>query len=352
MVDDERATSATLDAVAATHPVFLLSWSGHVALLNSKALRRLQISESEADPAGGVFSRGENGSQLSGLAYEYACTRLVQGLFAETPIAGHARWLAEFATSAVEHRVTTVQLMPDLQPRVVRELVANPALAVRIRIIDMPLNVTQWTPDRVTRPASETVSFSGLKIILDGAPIERWSRLRQPYADRPTTSGHLNFTPHALQDILRRAMAAGEPPMIHASGDAAVDAALDALEATGGTRWAPLRPRIEHADGFGVEHVERARRMGIIVVQNPSHFSLATGWKERLGASRVQHYQQVRMILEAGIPLAFGSDGPFNPFLNIMFATTNPTNPSQAVDGPSGPPGVHVRLGGGRTTRA
>ena len=31
------------------------------------------------------------------------------------------------------------------------------------------------------------------------------------------------------------------------------------------------------------------------------------------------------------MPFAIGSDGPMNPFLNIMFAAMNPTNPSQAL---------------------
>ena len=29
--------------------------------------------------------------------------------------------------------------------------------------------------------------------------------------------------------------------------------------------------------------------------------------------------------------MAFGSDGPLNPFLGILFAVTNPTNPPEAV---------------------
>ena len=33
----------------------------------------------------------------------------------------------------------------------------------------------------------------------------------------------------------------------------------------------------------------------------------------------------------AGIPLAFGSDGPINPYLNIMFATIDASNPPEAL---------------------
>jgi predicted amidohydrolase YtcJ len=39
----------------------------------------------------------------------------------------------------------------------------------------------------------------------------------------------------------------------------------------------------------------------------------------------------LRSLIEAGIPVALGSDGPMNPFLNIMFAITDPSNPPEAI---------------------
>jgi predicted amidohydrolase YtcJ len=41
--------------------------------------------------------------------------------------------------------------------------------------------------------------------------------------------------------------------------------------------------------------------------------------------------QPVRSLIEAAIPLALGSDGPMNPFLNIMYATLHPYNPKEAI---------------------
>jgi predicted amidohydrolase YtcJ len=41
--------------------------------------------------------------------------------------------------------------------------------------------------------------------------------------------------------------------------------------------------------------------------------------------------QPLRSLIEAGIPVALGSDGPMNPFLNIMLATIHPYNPKEAV---------------------
>ncbi len=41
--------------------------------------------------------------------------------------------------------------------------------------------------------------------------------------------------------------------------------------------------------------------------------------------------QTLRSLIDAGIPVALGSDGPMNPFLNIMFATIHPSNPKEAI---------------------
>lgn len=94
--------------------------------------------------------------------------------------------------------------------------------------------------------------------------------------------------------------------------------------------WQPLRPRIEHGDMFEPAHVERAKRLGVVVVQNPAHFMLGPLMKARLG-DRAARTTMVKSIVRSGVPFALGSDGPINPFLNIMFATINEGNPQEAL---------------------
>ena len=77
--------------------------------------------------------------------------------------------------------------------------------------------------------------------------------------------------------------------------------------------------------------IARVKGLGMVVVQNPLHFMLAEFNAARLGPQRVASMQPMKSLLDAGIPIAIGSDGPMNPFLNIMAATTHPTNPKEAV---------------------
>lgn len=57
VLDDPRATRATLDAVAADHPVVLTAWTGHGTLFNTAALRRLQVRDDGRAGAGGASLR-------------------------------------------------------------------------------------------------------------------------------------------------------------------------------------------------------------------------------------------------------------------------------------------------------
>jgi hypothetical protein len=191
-------------------------------------------------------------------------------------------------------------------------------------------DLADWKGPSPRQTSAGTVTVSGTKWILDGTPVERLMFMREPYTDAPSTRGRLNFPVADLRQFLTRALAAGEQPMFHAVGDAAIDAVLDGLDATGGAKWAPLRPRIEHGDMLEPGHFDRANRLGVVLVQNPAHFMIAPIMHARMGP-RTSRTEMVKTIVAAGIPFAIGSDGPMNPFLNMMFAAVNATNPAEAL---------------------
>ncbi len=332
---DSRATRTTLDRVSAGHPLLLEAWTGHGIIANSEAFRKLGIREDEADPPGGHFIRSTDGRTLTGLAEEYAGYLLRRRLGMLADPAAQLRMFEALAQESAAFGITSLQAVMTAYPvETASERLAAADLRVRIRLIDFPLSaMARWRPRKpFVRPSTPPlVTISGTKWILDGTPVERLMFLRAPYADSPSTRGRLNFPNGELRAFLQRALNAHEQPLLHAGGDDSIDATLDALEASGGTRWKPLRPRIEHADLLGAEDFARISRMGVIVVQNPSHFMIPAVMEARFGANRARQTAQVKNIVAAGLPFALGSDGPLNPFLNIMFATLNPTNPSQQL---------------------
>jgi len=334
VLEDPRATRATLDPLTADHPLMLHAWTGHGAIFNTAALRVLGVSETEPDPPGGFFGRMPDGRTLTGLAHEYADYDLRRRLTMIPERATQVKAFETFAREAASLGITTVQAVMTAYPAAeAAAWIDGAGLPIRMRLIDFPMTAMKdWRApvSRRTRTESPLVTISGTKWIIDGTPIERLALLRAPYADAKT-SGRQNFSGVDLREFLRRASDAREQPLLHAVGDGAIAAVLDALQDTGGARWQLLRPRIEHGDMLQAADFDRATRMGVTIVQNPSHFMIAPLLQQRLGPERTSRTDQIKAMIAAGVPFALGSDGVLNPFLNITFAAMNPTNPSQAL---------------------
>jgi predicted amidohydrolase YtcJ len=333
VLDDPKATRPVLDAAAPSHPVLLTAWTEHGTFFNTAALRRLQIRDDEADPPGGFYLRAPGSRTLTGIAHEYADWIPRQRLSMMPDDEAQISSLRRAGTAAVGLGITSIQAMAMNRPAadLARAAVAAD-LPIRVRVIDFPMaGMAAWRePASASAKGSTRVTVSGVKWILDGTPIERLMLLREPYTDQPATRGRRNFELAEVTAFLKRALDRREQPMFHAVGDQAIDDVLTALEASGGEAWQPLRPRIEHGDMLEPGHFERAKRLGVTIVQNPSHFMLPAVMGPRLGP-RTARVTLMKTTIAAGVPVALGSDGPLNPYLNLMFASINANNPGEAM---------------------
>ena len=118
---------------------------------------------------------------------------------------------------------------------------------------------------------------------------------------------------------------------LHAVGDAETDRLVDMmLSIAPAEAWRAKRVRMEHGDGIRSETLEKVRRLGIVVVQNPTHLALPLVD----GRPMIDHPALLKTLLSNGIALAFGSDGgpaEANPFLNLMLAIQYPGQPTEAL---------------------
>jgi predicted amidohydrolase YtcJ len=335
-LSDPELGRAALDRIAPGRRVKLAAWTGHGNILSSPALQALGIGDRDPDPPFGRYGRTPDG-RVDGHLEEYADVRAGRAM---TALAGRAAVVASLratAEEAVGFGITSIQAMANSVPASqLAGMLTEAATPIRWRVVSFPVALREQD-DReslaaLPRHPSPLVTIAGMKWILDGTPIERLAAMNEPYADRAGWTGRLNLSPSDIETVLRRALDTSDQPMFHIVGDRGIDVLFSAMERLApAERWQQIRPRIEHGEFLTASRAARAKRLGIINVQNPAHFTIRDEMRARFGAERAETAQPVRSLVESGLPFALGSDGPMNPFLNMMFAVTHPNNPREAL---------------------
>ncbi|HMG56040.1 MAG TPA: amidohydrolase family protein [Kofleriaceae bacterium] len=336
--DDAQATRFALDTVTPDHPVALFGWTGHGIWINTKAMSVLGISPTQPDPFGGHFRRFPKSDVITGEVHEYAEFDLRRRMLAVVPdVKIIARYQA-FAATAVQLGYTSLQDMAVGLPHSRTIAVLRAAkLPLRVRAICFPMTPGELC-DLTTGGDDDPVRAAGVKWITDGTPVERLSFVNIPYADRPDQVGEPDLSVAALRDQLnahKTGPAARHQLLFHAVGDAAIDDIFDAMLTTGGAAtWHARRTRIEHGEMLFAGERDIARDLGVVVVQNPTHFALAPVFAQRFIPEVFGQLEPMQSLLAEGIPLAIGTDGigaPQSPFLNLFLAMIHPTHPSEAL---------------------
>ncbi|MDX6594332.1 MAG: hypothetical protein QOJ13_3528 [Gaiellales bacterium] len=137
-------------------------------------------------------------------------------------------------------------------------------------------------------------------------------------------SGDVLLTENALAEGIAEAAAGGLGMAVHAIGDGANRAALNAFEQTR-EAWeqALVRPRIEHAQCLDDDDLPRFAELGVIASMQPVHATSDRDVAERLWADRVRCAYRTRDILESGAHVLFGADPPIeqlDPLAGIQAA--------------------------------
>jgi predicted amidohydrolase YtcJ len=242
------------------------------------------------------------------------------------------------AAVAVSLGITSMQIMPGISNARFVRILAKAQLPIRVRAIAFSRtasngrDLTDVRSLGTLQPGSANVSVGGIKWILDGTPLERGAAMRTAYLDRSGFKGYLNFNQFEVEKFVRESLDLDQQLLVHAVGDRAVETLLNAMEKVGAERkvdWPSKRVRIEHGEGVAGDLIERCKKLGIIVVQNPSHFTVVNEIYTRWGKDT--KFSSQRSLITAGVRYALGSDGPVNPFLNIMFAVIHPARPAEAI---------------------
>ena len=305
-------TRQDLDRVTAGHPALFDRVDGHIAVANSAALGIAGVTRQTPNPAGGQFDRDANGD-LTGIVRESPAQDLIQKHIPPPSSDLRRRAILLAVKDASAHGVTSVQDNSDWEDFLIyQQLEREGLLTVRISEwlrFDDPVNLL--LKHKSAQPADDRMLHTGmLKGFMDGSLGSRTAALLSPYADDPANSGLPRYEQARLNAMTKERAAAGFQIGLHAIGDRAVEMALNAL-ANGGPA---MRNRIEHSQVVQPQDISRYKSLGIVASMQPSHLLTDMNWAgARLGPQRAHFAYAWKSFLDAGVPLAFGTDYPVEP---------------------------------------
>jgi len=309
-----------LDRRLPKQPVIAMRVDGHLAVANTLALARC------GRPEGELVDR-DRGHLWEEAAQELlACAQPEQETLVEAAAAA-SRLAASLGITSVAD-MGGPRVLPSLQLAEARgQLRTRVFLYLPREELDrlVGLSVRRWF-------GTSLVQIQGLKAFVDGSLGARTAALTAPYADGGGM-GELLLTRDELAALVRRAEGAGLQVAIHAIGDRAIEEAISACELAGVDPEA--RHRIEHLELPTREQLRRMRRLGLIASMQPNFAARWSGpgklYQARLGPQRDAVIDPHAWVAEAGVPLAFGSDGmPMGPLYGLPGAI-NPPQPAQRL---------------------
>jgi predicted amidohydrolase YtcJ len=284
LAERRHPTRRDLDGAASRHPVRVQHRSLHLDIVNTLGLRQLGLMDIvspcvERDVAGQPTGRLWHAAELL-----HGRTRTTSDLSADVGL---------ICQELLRHGVTTVHdasvTNHELEWDLFHQLVDSGALSVRLFMLSGARNLHAR---HAARPPTASVRRGPAKLVVNESDAD----------------------PSDICALMTSARSAGQPVAIHATSEAELVIALDALRRSPPVATNPTFDRIEHASVVPDALLPEVRAVGATVVGQPSMLSLR-GDRYRADFPSDQHgwLHRVGTFLKAGIPYVASSDAPVAP---------------------------------------
>jgi predicted amidohydrolase YtcJ len=332
------ADRKALDKVAPDNPVAFTDISLHGLWVNSKALQIAGITAKTPNPPGGIIEHDASG-EPSGVLRESAGGLVRQHIPAYTPDQ-NVQALSWSMQRMLSFGITsfTDALVDDAGLRAYAALADRGSLKQRVR------GCMAWSRSLLTGGSSRDQDYIALrnlyardrfsptciKILLDGVPTDgHTAAMVAPYADvrdpkDVRARGLLMVPPQTLNRTLTTLDAQGFVVKMHAAGDAAVRAGLDAIAAARRANgFSGQLHEVAHNSFVQMSDIKRARALGATFEMSPYIWfpnPIIPDIQKAVGPERMQRWIPVKDALDAGALVVAGSDWSVVPSVNPWIA--------------------------------
>jgi predicted amidohydrolase YtcJ len=327
-----------LDEAAPDNPVALVDISGHSLWVSSRALEAAGITATTPNPAGGIIERSDAG-ELTGVLRESAGGLVRRLIPPSTPaqLVEALRWsldlmLSYGITSFTDAGVDGTAL------GAYAALADQGALRQRVKACMMWRRAAfggndSGIPEYVEQRnlyARERLSPTCIKLVLDGVPTDgHTAAMVEPYEhseglDAERAKGLLMVPADTLSALVTELDARGFTVKMHAAGDGAVRAGLDAIEAARKANgFSGALHEVAHNSFVQMSDIRRARAIAATFEMSPYIWypnPIIPDIAKAVGAERMQRWIPLKDAIDAGALVVPGSDWAVVPSVNPWIA--------------------------------
>lgn len=352
LLEEKRhPTKEDLDKISPDHPVLISHISGHLAVVNSYALKLAELDRNTVDPQGGNYGRNEDG-ELNGVLYESAAMAPVQELIPTKTKEEKIKMLGETTKEYLAQGITTNSdaAVFDLDSMEVHLGAAiNHMNPMRTQLMFMHFLLREGTPfagytqaelDKELRERSDgLVRLDSAKMFQDGSIQGLTGALRKPYYKNPDIRGDLIHDQAEFQKEVLNLQQRGYRITTHGNGDRAIGSILDAYEyALAKDPREDHRHRIEHVQTATSEDLNKMEKLGVAGSFFINHVYY---WGDRheqifLGPERARQISPLKEAMDHDLLFTLHSDCPITPIspLFSIWAAVNRITREGKILGP------------------
>ena len=339
-------TRRDLDLASTDHPIVIAHISGHVAVLNSKALEIMGIDAATPDPQGGVIRKDPDTGEPDGVLEETATHAIKEKALDFTVFQ-----LLGITRRAVHHYTSTG--ITTAQSGLVEKKLITP-LSWMCRLGVIPLRVMAWPdadaadtiisghikPEKLNSPRFR---LGAVKLFADGSIQAYTGYFTKPYhtpfKGDEEYRGYPIHKREDLTDLVVKYHSAGYQIAIHGNGDAAIDDIIHAVSTA--QKMNPCEdPRhiVIHSQTARPDQLDAMKEVGL----TPSfHAVHPYYWGDRhhaifLGPERTSRISPMHTAAEKGLRFTTHLDTPVVPMdpLFLVWCAVNRRSSSGRVIGP------------------
>lgn len=309
--EKRHITRYELDEILPNNPVIIHHKSGHSGVLNSLALKKLNITPETEYGFGGRIEKVDG--KLTGFLEEKAFLEYSK----KVPMSSFSE-LIQACNKAMQkyasYGITTCQdgmLIKELAP-IYQSLIENKNLKLDV-VAYMDVNSEKELANTFSdciRKYKNHFKIGGIKIFLDGSPQGRTAWMRTPYIDDENYFGYGTLKDKEVLKYVNFAIDNNYQILAHCNGDKAAQQYIDAVKNTGKSAE-NIRPVLIHGQLLGIDQLKFLKKYHII----PSFFiAHIHHWGDihikNFGLERAKYISPAGSAKKEGLMFTFHQDAP------------------------------------------